>query len=188
MQHDRLERDPSLGQRLQGLPPEQPPYGFAEFQRRTRTRAGNRGRHAFPRLPFLPRLVIVLAGVAALAVFSLPLLEVWPRGQAERMLADRERASESTAQDPDAAAAGQAQAMETWLTNLPAEPAVVRVGARAAVTSLEDRIALLDDALSAERAAHAEPDRLVAIERQRGQLLRSLVQVRYAENLAIESR
>ena len=60
----------------------------------------------------------------------------------------------------------------------------MRVGAHAAVTSLQDQIAALDDLMSSERVAGAQPSRLDALERQRIQLVSSLAQVQYAEMLA----
>jgi len=42
-------------------------------------------------------------------------------------------------------AANRSRAIESWLATLPREPAVVRVGTRAAVAGLEDRIAQVDD-------------------------------------------
>jgi hypothetical protein len=78
--------------------------------------------------------------------------------------------------------------MERWLESLPSEPAVVRVGAHAAVTGLEDRIAQLDDLLSAERLDQAPPARLLALQQERTRLVGTLVQVRYAETLADEWR
>ena len=76
------------------------------------------------------------------------------------------------------------RAIESWLAGLPREHVVVRVGTHAAVTSLQDQIAALDDLMSAERAAGARPRRLDALERQRAQLVSSLAQLRYAEMLA----
>jgi hypothetical protein len=56
------------------------------------------------------------------------------------------------------------------------------------VAGLEDRIAQLDDLLSAARVEGTQPAKLAALERQRARLFSSLVQVRYAETLASESR
>lgn len=78
-------------------------------------------------------------------------------------------------------------AAERWLESRPAEPAVVRVGAYAAVAGLEDRIAQLDDLLSAARAEGMQPSRLSALEAQRTRLVSSLAQVRYAEILVAAS-
>ena len=62
------------------------------------------------------------------------------------------------------------------------------MGTRAAVTELEDRIAQVDDLLSAERVDQAPPARLLALQQARTRLVGALVQVRYAEALADESR
>jgi hypothetical protein len=64
----------------------------------------------------------------------------------------------------------------------------VRVGTRAAVAGLEDRIAQLDDLLSEARVEGTQPASLVALQQQRARLVRSLAQVRYAETLVYESR
>lgn len=201
MQHDPLERDPSQARRLQDLPQEQQPYGFAEFQRRAGRRPtwpGISPLLMFPRR-FGP-VAHVAAGVAAVgAAVALAAIGLYVRGDtagqghAPTVLAARDvpvpatARTRAAAQDPDATLGLQTEAMEGWLASLPPEPAVARVGARAAVVSLEDRIALLDDVISAERARRAPQARLSPIEQQRSQLLRSLVQVRYAERLATAS-
>jgi hypothetical protein len=88
----------------------------------------------------------------------------------------------------DARLALRAAALEQYLASLPSEPAVVRVGTRAAVTGLEDRIAELDDLLTSERVGPAQPARLRALQQERTRLMGTLVQVRYAETLAAASR
>ena len=64
----------------------------------------------------------------------------------------------------------------------------MRVGTRAAVTGLEDRLAEVDDLLTAERIDQAQPAHLAALQQERRRLVSSLAQVRYAETLADESR
>jgi hypothetical protein len=64
----------------------------------------------------------------------------------------------------------------------------VHVGTRAAVETLEDHIAQVDDLLSAERAGRAPAARVRVLQQERVQLVNSLVQVRYAETLADASR
>jgi hypothetical protein len=81
-------------------------------------------------------------------------------------------------------AAAQASAMEQWLARQPAEPAIVRVGARLVVANLEDRIALVDDALTDERFDGIDAAHMAALQHTRTQLVSSLAQVRYAETLA----
>jgi hypothetical protein len=65
---------------------------------------------------------------------------------------------------------------------------VVRVGTRADVLNLEDRIAQVDDLLTAGSVRPAPAGHLLALQRERTQLVSSLAQVRYAETLADESR
>jgi len=168
--HPDLDREPSLFRRLRELPEEAAqPYGWREFQRRAlaRTRPAQR-----------------LVGGRALAtasVFALGIIAVWARlggwsPQPARLGPHAPPPSAHTA------------AMERWLASLPSEPAVVHVGTRAAVTGLEDRIAQVDDLLSAERLDQAHPARLLALQQARTRLVGALVQVRYAETLADESR
>lgn len=80
-------------------------------------------------------------------------------------------------------AAARSVASERWLAAQPAEPVVVRVGTRAAVTGLEDRIAWVDDTLTSMRARGGEIDRVHVLQHERDQLVNSLAQVRYAETL-----
>jgi uracil-DNA glycosylase len=77
-------------------------------------------------------------------------------------------------------------ASERWLTALPEEPVIVRVGTRAAVTSLEDRIAWVDDTLTSIRAEGGAGARAFALQHERDRLINSLAQVRYAESLAAD--
>jgi hypothetical protein len=64
----------------------------------------------------------------------------------------------------------------------------VRVGTRADVLGLEDRIAQVDDLLTAGDAGRGQDVAVLALQRERARLVSSLVQVRYAETLANESR
>jgi hypothetical protein len=83
--------------------------------------------------------------------------------------------------------ANRSRAIESWLATLPREPVVVRVGTRAAVTGLEDRIAQVDDLMTSVRIDGMRPDRLAALQQERLRLVGSLAQVRYAEVVASES-
>ena len=83
--------------------------------------------------------------------------------------------------------ANRSRAIESWLATLPREPAVVRVGTRAAVAGLEDRIAQVDDLMTSVRIDGMRPDRLAALQQERLRLVGSLAQVRYAEVVASES-
>jgi hypothetical protein len=86
--------------------------------------------------------------------------------------------------DPEDAPAPSAGTAERWLASLPSEPAMVRVGTRAAVMGLEDRIAQVDDLLTATGDAGSAPERLRALQQERSRLVGTLVQVRYAQTLA----
>ena len=83
--------------------------------------------------------------------------------------------------------ASHTRAIESWLATLPREPVVVRVGTRADVARLEDRIAQVDDLLTSVRLDGGRPDSLAALQRERIRLVGSLAQVRYAEVLAAQS-
>jgi hypothetical protein len=184
--HTDLESQGTVAGLLHQLPEAAaPPYGWAEFQRRARP-----ARRAARRLASGGALVtaaVVLIAAAAVAIrIAAPGPRSAPLARAARVAAGR------AAEDTLAAELPQVRAAEAgatrWLASLPTEPAVVRVGTRAAVTTLEDRIAQVDDLLSAERADRAPAAHLLALQEQRLLLVNSLVQVRYAETLADESR
>jgi hypothetical protein len=100
---------------------------------------------------------------------------------------DASRNTAATQISDAALAAVRARAIESWLATLPREPIVVRVGTRAAVAGLEDRIAQVDDLLTSVRLDGTPPDRLAALQQERVRLVGSLAQVRYAEVVASES-
>ena len=177
--HPDLDQQRSLARRLRELPDEAAqPYGWREFQRRSgaRRRAGQG-----------------LAGGRALAtasVLALGIIAVWTRLGGWSPTPPRPASVAAARLAPEATQplAAHTAAMEHWLASLPSEPAVVHVGTRAAVTGLEDRIAQVDDLLSVERLDEAHPARLLALQQARTRLVGALVQVRYAETLADESR
>jgi hypothetical protein len=159
------------------------PYDFREFQRRRHrsrlARGFERGR---------PAAIAVAAAAAALVVgFAIASLNRH-RGPAssptESPAPINIRGGAGSAATFDGLAQRRTRELEGWLADLPRDPAVVRVGTHVAVTSLQDQIASLDDLMSAERVAGAQPSKLDALERQRGQLVSSLAQLRYAELLA----
>ena len=177
--HPDLDQQGSLARRLRELPDEAAqPYDWREFQRRSGTRArpgqGRAGGRA----------------VAAATVLALGVVAVWTRLGGWSPTPPHHAARAAARPIPEAAQplAAHTVAMEHWLASLPSEPAVVHVGTRAAVTGLEDRIAQVDDLLSAERLDPAQPARLLALQQARTRLVGALVQVRYAETLADESR
>jgi len=188
MHHD-LEREKLIAERLRALPDAQPPYDWAEFQRHVQARAAA-ASYGAPRLRALRMATALAAGVVLLIVG----VAFWDKFPLDLGSAHPERMTRSTAQPPpsrpEAASVREAQVaqIEGWLASLPDDPPLVRVGTRAAVVGLEDRIAQLDDELSAERVLEARPARLNALQQQRAQLVSSLAQVRYAESLAAVSR
>jgi hypothetical protein len=154
--------------------PSEAPYDWVEFQRRRNrsmlTRVIERNRPA----------AIAAAVVAAVLVTMTPFLH---RGhEHEPPIARPDTAGPGKSGDLQEQA--RTRAIEGWLAALPQDHALVRVGAHAAVSRLQDQIAALDDLMSAERVAGAQPSRLDALERQRSQLVNSLAQVQYAELLA----
>jgi hypothetical protein len=201
--HNSIEQTNSPTQacieRLRSLPTETlPPYNWQEFQRRSQLRlpAANDGlnwRH--------------MAAAAALLLFVCA-IAIWGRvgGNGRHVVADSGAVedgaagwakdarnaqdfamAQATGDDIAAITANRSRAIESWLATLPREPAVVRVGTRAAVAGLEDRIAQVDDLMTSVRIDGMRPDRLAALQQERLRLVGSLAQVRYAEVVASES-
>lgn len=169
----------AMGRRLRaaGEQSGEAPYDWAEFQRRRQrsilTRAIERNRTA----------AIAASVVAAAVVIALPFVHSSRRHEPRRLQPNATaRTGRSDEQDR-----ARTRAIESWLAALPREHVIVRVGRRAAVTSLQDQIAALDDLMSAERLAGAQPGSLEALDRQRAQLVSSLAQLQYAEMLASAS-
>jgi len=177
--HPDLDSGGTLGRALRALPTASArPCAFAEFERRaTRRAAAREAAHGGQAL------------AAAIAVMALTLVALSVRfagPHAARVLPEPE--PPVAAAPPTPVPAAKPDAMEHWLASLPSDPALVRVGSRAAVTGLEDRIAQVDDLLSVARAEQAQPARLSVLQEQRRQLMGSLLQVRYAETLADATR
>jgi hypothetical protein len=150
------------------------PYDWAEFQRR-------RYRSALTRMIERNRpAAIAAAAVAAVVVIGIPFV----RSSHEHAPAPAASGNTASIQRSERQELARTRAIEGWLADLPHDHVIVRVGAHAAVTSLQDQIAALDDLMSSERLAGAQPSRLDALERQRAQLVSSLAQVQYAEMLA----
>ncbi|MGH8298831.1 MAG: hypothetical protein ACRES6_06045 [Steroidobacteraceae bacterium] len=187
MHTDLVER--FIARRLRALADDSndTPYEWAEFQRRRRARSTAMAliRRNRPAVAAVAAAAVLVAGFA-IANLSHHRTSAVPAATTARVNVSGgavNDGAESVA-TPDRPAQEQTHALEGWLANLPRNPAVVRVGAHAAVTSLQDQIAALDDLMSAERVSGAQPSRLGALERQRAQLVSSLVQVQYAEMLA----
>ncbi len=179
--HTELEHEQALARLLRALPDDTArPYDFSEFQRRARGAPAGAARLAGARA-LAAAIVIALAGLAAAIRLDTGLRPARPAAPAVAADNGATAATRAPAERADAAA-------QQWLERLPREPAVVRVGTRAAVETLEDHIAEVDDLLSAERAGSAPAARLRALQQDRAQLVNSLAQVRYAETLADASR
>jgi hypothetical protein len=183
----QMEQQHNIARHLRSLPQEiRQPYDWMEFRRRAsrqRTNAYAReGANKRKYAAIAAALFLVVVGVAAWVRVTQP-------GTPESTERDAISGRDGPVSARDAASVdSRVDAAERWLVSLPSEPIVVRVGTRAAVAGLEDRIAQLDDFLSAARVEGTQPAKLVAVEEQRARLVNSLVQVRYAETLASESR
>jgi hypothetical protein len=161
-------------QRLRDLPDGfQPPYDWAEFQRRAAAL-----RNAEP--SGQGRRYAALAACFALVVAGLALWIRFGATDSRSMVAASSGAEDRSIQPaaPSAQAGFSAEWLDSW-----EEPVIVRVGSRLATAELEDRIAYVDDLLSAERANDAQPGRVAQLQRERERLTQSLVQLRYAEML-----
>ena len=172
--HNESDPEGIVARVLRALPTEDArPYDWSEFQRR-RARARPR-RHAR-----------AVGALAAAAVCGLAAVAVWVR--LEPHTGTPAATAPASAREATGAAAEEPRAAEAWLARLPQEPAIVQVGTRADVLGLEDRIAQMDDLLTARGAGRGPPVSVLALQRERARLVSSLVQVRYAETLANESR
>jgi hypothetical protein len=177
--HNESDPEHEVARALAALPADDArPYDWPEFQRRRAHAA--RGRRAAGAGVFAAAAVCAVAAVAVLVRLD-------HHAEVRAVTA----AARGTAERPpprEAAAAAGAAAAERWLASLPREPAVVRVGTRADVLGLEDRIAQVDDLLTADDAGRGQGAAVLVLQRERARLVSSLVQVRYAETLANESR
>jgi len=181
--HSDVEQQGALARRLRELPEAAAlPYGYGEFQRRARERL--RSGRSIARGQRLAAAVAIAAGVLAVTLRFDGAAPVPGPHQPALVRAHAQPAPEPVVP----ALPVRTEVMENWLASLPSEPALVRVGNRAAVTGLEDRIAQLDDLLSAARAARAQPARFATLQQERTRLVGALAQVRYAETLANASR
>src|SRR5579863_350337 len=157
--HTDLKQPDALARALRSLPAASAePYGFEEFEHRAQQRRQVQRRRSGG------------AAVALLAIAMLTGVALSLRWHAAPTLAQRTPLANTEA--PEAGSAGPAH-----------EPALVHVGTHAAVLGLEDRIAQVDDLLSAAGAARAPPAGLRALQQERNRLAGALVQVRYAETL-----
>jgi hypothetical protein len=190
MHNDLVEK--LIARRLRALADEtrEAPYGWAEFQRRRDTLAAAPrpvGRYRPAILAIVAAAAVLVMGFAIATLRHYRVSQLAPAGTVARSNVGTVALPVTQglpAQPSLGVARPSTRALEGWLADLPHDPAVVRVGAHAAVSRLQDQIAALDDLMTAERAADAQPGRLDALEDQRAQLVSSLAQVRYAEMLA----
>jgi hypothetical protein len=167
--HNESDPEYELARALAALPADEArPYDWREFQRR-RAHAARRRRGTGA------------GALAAAAVCAVAAVAVLVR-------LDRHAQVRAVTAAAAAPADAEPRSAERWLASLPREPAVVRVGTRADVLGLEDRIAQVDDLLTAGDAGRGQAVAVLALQRERARLVSSLVQVRYAETLANESR
>jgi hypothetical protein len=166
MQRD-LEQPAALRHLLRELPDTAvPPYGWYEFKHRA-------ARHAVVRSARSATRALGALTAVAILIIAVSLRGDPPTQQARR---------------PQPVPRADTEMLERWLASLPDNPALVQVGPRAAVTGLEDRLAQVDDLLTAERIEQARPAHLLALQQERRLLVSSLAQVRYAEELVEVSR
>jgi hypothetical protein len=179
--HTDLEREPTVARLLHALPHDAvPPFGWEEFRRRSRPRPGR-----VAQLVVAPALAAALVIAVAAGAFAIRVAGRTHQPHAAAPDAVQYGVATLPRREPPVA---EETSAERYLASLPREPTLVHVGTRAAVETLEDNIAQVDDLVSAARAGSAPPARLQALLDDRMQLVSSLVQVRYAESLAAASR
>lgn len=182
----------AIRQRLRDLPAElPPPTDWAGFRRRGRERAWQKHTVASSAVKWQHAVAAaaLTALIAAMAVLGRSERPESRAVDARQEAAARAQVSRLAAGQaaPAQRAAARARAAQRWLDRQPAEPAIVRVGPRLAVASLEDRIAFVDDVLTDERLEGVGLARLATLQQERARLVSSLAQVRYAEKLATQA-
>lgn len=146
-----------------------PPYGWEEFRRRSHERAARKGQH----VKWWPHAAAA-AGLAGVVTAMALLGNGGSTQESSDVNAGVTEVPEAVRYLPEP---------RDWLANQPAEPVVVRVGSRIAVTNLEDRIAWFDDVLTNERLQGANAEQVQLLQQERARLVSTLAQVRYAEAL-----
>ena len=182
----REPHDRALAQRLRQLPNElAPPFDYAELRRRAHAQGRSLRRRA--RIGTLVHAAAAAAGALAVIILGAAMLHPHRRPHAPALPDSPPLAADWRAVAPGEGGPRLSDASSTsehWLANLPAEPVIVRVGTQLSVTDLEDRIAAVDDLLTAARLQR-EPDvPLKTLQYERTQLVDSLAQVRYAQSVA----
>jgi hypothetical protein len=177
----RADLDPKvLLERLRDLPAGDAPYSYSEFSHRYSRRRIQRTQRPLRLLAAAVAVVVAgwvvkhgLAPVisAVSTVADAPLPQNSPPGFGPGSPPARPR----PVMLPTVNA-------EFWLDTHP-QRALVRVPAQMAVTELEDQIATMDDQLNAVRISQPQAQQLALLLRDRAQLVESLAQVRYVQNL-----
>jgi hypothetical protein len=172
----RPDLDPLLLQRLRDLSPGAAPYDYAEFAHR---HARRRMRQTQRPLRLLAAGLAVLAAGWVLKHGLVPLIgEPPPLADAPLM----PFTPPGIAPDSPGPVLLPTVNAQSWLNAHPRR-ALVQVPAQMAVTELEDQIATMDDQLNAVRLSHPRAQQLALLQRDRAQMIESLAQVRYAQNL-----
>ena len=168
----RTDLDPkAMLERLRDLPPGDAPYGYAEFSHRY-----SRRRIRQTQRP----LRLLVAAVAVVIAGWVVKHDLAPVIGAVATVADAPLAQDP-ARRPWPVLLPTVNA-QSWLDAHP-QRALVRVPAQMAVTELEDQIATMDDQLNAVRLSQRPAQQVYLLQRDRAQLVESLAQVRYAQNL-----
>jgi hypothetical protein len=166
----RADLDPkALLERLRDLPAGDTPYSYSEFSHRYSRRRIQRTQRP---------LRLLAAAVAVVIAGWMVKHGLAPVIGAVSTVADAPLPENST-QRPMLLPTVNAQ---RWLDTHP-QQALVHVPAQMAVIELEDQIATMDDQLNAVQLAQPPAQQLALLQRDRAQLLESLAQVRYAQNL-----
>lgn len=131
--HDIDPLSTAVGERLRALPQEAEPYGWEEFRKRSAGMRRNSERGAALRAA---AAILLIAGASAFATW------MWGRSVPPSNRPIAAGASSSTMAATGAPAThfdpldARTRAMEAWLAQQPAEPAMVRVGAYATEAGL----------------------------------------------------
>ena len=150
------------------------PYDYAAFEARV---AGAQRRAVIGQ-----RVGVATLAAVTIAVLSLLLVSLRQR---PAPAIDGAAIVSNTAESGDAAP--QTVMDESWLRHLPQQPVLARVSTRAPAGLLEDRIAWLDDSLSAALQEQAAQGEVLRLRSERVQLVDALVRVRYAEQLSADA-
>ena len=172
----RPDLDPLLLQRLRDLPTGAAPYEYGEFAHR---RARRRVRQTQRPLRLLAAGLAVLAAGWVLKHGLVPLMGEQPPVADVPVIP---YAPQGIAPDAHWPVLLPTVNAESWLNAHPRH-ALVQVRAQMAVTELEDQIATMDDQLNAVRLSHPHAQQVALLQRDRAQMIESLAQVRYAQNL-----